>query len=120
MDDQYESTDEYNLRQYLLMLRTLQLYKDGSISFGHLISNLSALLGALKEPKEYWVEKFQSLWGKLEDTYAVMLDEGRTQFNDFDRQLVERALSDLEPLIKTEADRTATLSSSFRVTSHDS
>lgn len=84
------------------MLRMIGLYKTVSISFGHLISNLSALRGTLKKPLESWVGQFESLWGKLEDTHAVMLDDERKHFNAFDRQLVESSLTELEFLIKAE------------------
>ena len=100
MNDSADSTEAYDLRQYNLMLKMIDLYKGGSITLGHLVANLEALREALRAPAESALTGFDSLWGKLEDTHAVMLDEGRKEFSDFDRQLIETSLAEFESLIR--------------------
>lgn len=97
-----ESDAEYNARQYRLMLRVLHDYQHGVIKLGRLVSDLDALRDALQNPSQSWLGEFESAWGKLEDVYAVMLDEGRAEFDETDRRLISEALSKLTSLIDSQ------------------
>ena len=92
----------YNIRQYELMLKTLQDYRNRKISLERLINNLDALRGVLQVPPISWLDSFEPQWGKLEDVHAMMLDEERTELDELDLKLIESALAELEPLIKSE------------------
>lgn len=99
MDPLDDSMESYNRRQYDLMLRSIDLFEGGSTTFPLLVANLESLLDALKQLALSWIENFQSRWGTLEDVYASMLDEGRSDLNDLEHELVIRALADLKSMI---------------------
>lgn len=99
-----ESSQTYNVRQYKLMLKMIQDYQNGDIKLGHLVANLDALRGVLQNPPEPWLSEVESLWGKLEDVYAIMLDEERTEFDDLDRKLIKESIIKLESLVKAQIE----------------
>jgi hypothetical protein len=96
-----ESDLEYDLRQYKLMLSAIHDYQRGTVKLGRLISDLDALRDALQNPSQSWLGEFESAWGKLEDVYAGMLDEERTQFDETDRRLINEGVSKLTSLIES-------------------
>lgn len=97
-----ESDREHDLRQYERMLKALQHYRAGSLDLPRLISNLEALRDSLQSASQPWLDQFDSAWGVLEDVHAVMLDEGRPDFEDVDRTLVTEATARLEALVQSE------------------
>jgi hypothetical protein len=92
---------EYDDRQLRLMLSSISEYEAGKIALGHLVSNLEALQLTLEGQDLEFKAKFEPLWGKLEDTYAMMLYEERTAINDIDHQLITESLAELKPLISS-------------------
>lgn len=100
-----DSDSDYNERQYDLMLRTISGYRDGSIQLGHLVNSLEALNSALQDPTAEWLDTFGRAWGRLEDVYAVMLDEGRTGLDAADVELVDEAIAMLRVSIQRELNK---------------
>lgn len=101
------NTDEnadYDRRQYQRMLDLIARYQEGEIVIRILVDNLDALRQALTNPSKPWIERFEHLWGVLEDAYAVMLDNKETQLNPTLERIVDQALVNLVPLIKNEVD----------------
>lgn len=92
------SENEYNLRQFRLMLNSITDYESNHSSLGMLVSNLDALQSAL-EDHPLFRESFEPLWGQLEVTYAMMLDEERTSLNEIDEEVVNEAVSKMKALI---------------------
>ena len=74
------------------------------MKLGRLVSSLDAIYCALENPKQDFRNRFECDWGKLEDTNAIMLDQERMYLNEFDKELVQRALRDLEVLIASQLD----------------
>lgn len=96
---------DHNSRQYNLMLRNISLYQEDSIRLGDLVNTLEALNGALQHPTSEWSEAFEPAWGKLEDVYAVMLDEGRTESNAVEIMLIKDSVARLRALIQHELEQ---------------
>lgn len=101
MQPMTEQEREYNQRQYHLMQRAVQQYESDAISLGQLVDTLEALNSALLSPSESWLSEFEPAWGKLEDVYAGLMDEGDRQFDDIDRRLVGEAVIKLASLIQS-------------------
>lgn len=94
-----EADIEYNKRQYRLILRKIDDYGRGAIKLGELVGDLDALRLALQNPSDHWLREFESAWGKLEDVFAVMLDESRSEFDAIDTELISNALRDIRLLV---------------------
>lgn len=99
------SEREYNLRQLRLMLGFIHEYQQESLTLRDLIRKLEALGDSLQKPSEPWLKMFQSAWGKLEDVYASMLDEGRTELDEVDLRLIDEGVSQLLSLIQHEIEK---------------
>lgn len=97
--------DDYNLRQYRLMLARLGQYRAGSVGLAQLVNDLEALGAALDSPTEPWLAEFEPAWGMLEDVYASLLAEGRTAPGEPEQRVIERALARLTSLIESEVTR---------------
>jgi len=96
---------EYNLRQLGLMLKTIEEYQGGLQTLRATIKKLEDLSGCLIKPFPTWLKEFQSTWGMLEDTYAVMLYEKRTHLNNEEQEYVDNAISKLTPLVQSEINK---------------
>lgn len=94
--------NEYDLRQLGLMQEFIGKYESGKSSLGDLVSNLEALQSVLEGESSSFNDDFSSLWGRLEDTYAFMLDEERPTANEVDNRIVAEALDGLKSLISSE------------------
>ncbi len=90
---------EYDRRQLALMLDFIHEFETGRIGLGQLVSNLEALKSALESPPSTFSQTFEPLWGQLEITYAMMLDEERTDPSDLDKGLIDESVSGLRTLI---------------------
>jgi len=95
---------EYDQRQLKLMLDFIDGYETGRSGLGQLVSNLEALHSAMEDPSESFSDSFESLWGQLEVTYAMMLDEERQAPNKMDSRLVAEAIQGLKALIGSQSD----------------
>jgi Mg2+ and Co2+ transporter CorA len=96
---------EYNQRQYALMLRRIDQYRKEVITLGQLINDLEALNAALRTTSGSWTAKFEPAWGRLEEVYASMQSEGRSQLDEVDSKLIEQSLSELTSLIQSEVSK---------------
>ena len=69
---------DYNVRQFKIMTQKIDLFKEGQIGIGSLIADLEALLDVLENKEEVWEGTFRGYWFDLEQIYAAILDERRT------------------------------------------
>ncbi len=99
--------DEYNQRQYSLMLHFLDALERDHISLGRLVSTLEGLLFALEDTDKTWESIFVSFWNDLEMVYSLAQADQR-EMNDFEKAQVAEAISALkthiQPVIKRETD----------------
>ncbi len=91
--------NEYNIRQLRMMLDSIAEYESGRSSLGKLVSNLEALQSALEGQSSSFQESFESIWGQLEDTHAMMLYEERASPNEIDREILTDSIAKLQALI---------------------
>lgn len=89
----------YNRRQFLVMRRFIEEFKAGSMGLGQLIINLESLFASIKSPEPQWSGKFQVLWAKLEEEYAVMIHHHRTSLDPEAEALVDRSANELLALV---------------------
>ena len=92
--------NEYDKRQYRLMIETVEVNKLDINSLGKIIISLEALLGQLKEPDQEWVKTFQRVWGKLEDIYSFNIVEEKTFLSQQEIEWITQALKELRTLIQ--------------------
>ncbi len=90
--------DDYNQRQYKLMLNEINEYKSGKSNLGKLVSNLEALNSGLRSPSGTWQKEFQSAWWPLEEVYAMsrsdeLLSEVKSQ------EVIAKSLDELAALM---------------------
>jgi hypothetical protein len=102
MNPMNEFDEEYNFRQYKLMLKSIQDYQNAAIKLPQLIADLEALRSALHSPPESWLNDFDPAWGVLEEVHSVMLDEERQFFDEVDRKLINDALARLTSVIQAQ------------------
>jgi hypothetical protein len=57
-NENHRHKDEYNLRQYELMLPAVQDYRGGYIGLSQLVDSLDALQNALLNPPPDWLNFF--------------------------------------------------------------
>ena len=91
--------DNYNNRQYKLMLQKISLFRQGKIEIPDLIGDLEGLLNALEEPNSNWKNTFQIECGELEQVYAFALYEERDYLNQKDIKVIEKVLDNIILLI---------------------
>ncbi len=94
---------EYNARQLRLMLSCIDDFEKGQFGLGTLVSNLEGLRSVLEGTHDFGT-KFDSAWGKLEDTLALMLDQGRFTPNELEKEWIGEALLELRALIENHGD----------------
>lgn len=92
--------DDYDSRQYRLMLDLLNEFDARSVGLRKVITDLEALLGSLKNADTEWKSSFYSHWAILEDVYADALDKGWTQLPSARQAMVEGAASSLRRLVE--------------------
>ena len=85
------------------MLKSIDEYEQGQFGLGTLVSNLEALRSAL-EGTDGFGTTFDSIWGKLEDTLAIVLDQGRITPDDEEKEWIGQVLLELRSLIESEMD----------------
>ena len=92
--------NEYDKRQYRLMIKIVEVNKLDINSLGKIIISLEALLGQLKEPDQEWVKTFQRVWGKLEDIYSFNIVEKKTSLSQQEIEWITQALKELRTSIQ--------------------
>lgn len=99
---------DYNQRQYGLMLDLISNYRQRKIELSKLVNELDALNSVLESPSQSWVNKFEAAWARLEDVYAVMITDGRSELDNLDLELINKSLNELEELIPKQVDELKT------------
>lgn len=92
--------NDYNYRQYVQMLKALQVNKLDIDTLGHVTGSLEALLALLENPDKEWTEQFQSEWGVLEQVYSYNMVEGKKSLNEQETEWVTHSLENLKQLIQ--------------------
>lgn len=100
-----ERPNEYDLRQYELMRKTLSSFDKGETDLPDLIATLDALLAALEDAPEDWRKAFQAEWWTLEQVYAVALDRGQDAMAGENGSMVQGAVARLKDLVAERAVR---------------
>lgn len=95
-----EAFPSYDERQYRLMLGRLDAYQRGQIGLSPLITDLEALCDALQNTTADWRQDFWQKWGKLEDVYAIALDEGRSELEPTEEVVVNQVINNLRDQIQ--------------------
>ncbi len=91
--------NDYDKRQYALMIRSIEEFKKENLSANGLIGNLEALLVCLQEPDPNWKKLFRQEWAIIEDNYAVMRSEERSEFSLEEKRMVEKAIEKIQALL---------------------
>ena len=91
--------NDYNNRQYKLMLQKVLLFRQDKIEIPDLINGLDGLLNALEDPNPNWKDTFQTEWWELEKVYSIALDQEREYLDSNDLKVIEKALDNIISLI---------------------
>ncbi len=91
--------NEYDQRQYRLMLDAIENIELNTKSLDRVIFTLEALLAVLTDPEVTWVESFRTELGDLEQVYTHNLQEGNKALDAQGRVWSITALENLRALI---------------------
>ncbi len=91
--------EDYDIRQYRLMLDKLDAFGTQKLPLSNLISNLDGLLNALEDTDEQWKNAFLRQWGVLEDVYANSLDKNLQEIPGDQQVLVSKAVAEIRKLV---------------------
>jgi len=100
--------NDFLARQSQLILEAISTYRSGQLSLRHLVARVEGLLASIQgcqEIEQEWFDRVQSLWGRLDDCYAVLLDERKSGKH---RALLEedrRAITTILDALETELRR---------------
>ena len=100
--------NDYDSRQYSLMLRTMKEIRLNVKGIGKIVNSLESLLANLESNDPKWTDKIRSEWWTLEEIHAHNLSEGKHELTVQEKQWVEMALRNLEKLIQSKLDTTLT------------
>jgi hypothetical protein len=89
----------YNRRQLVMMRRSIEEFRTGSMGLGQLIVNLEGLFFCIESPDPYWSEQFQVSWATLEEVYAAMIHR-RTKLDAEAEALVGQSTDELLTLVE--------------------
>ena len=94
------NSSEYDQRQYQLMAKSVQQFKEGELDIYNLIRIIEGLLDVLQIPDEKWKDDVRNEWWTLEQVYAVAVDKGQKTLSAEDIDLVNEAVENIEILVK--------------------
>jgi hypothetical protein len=86
---------DYDRRQFQEMVKRIDGYRQGSLPFNKLITDLEALLCALESTDDAWKRAFQKEWSKLELLYADALDRGQISLSTEATNMAAEAVENL-------------------------
>jgi RNAse (barnase) inhibitor barstar len=89
----------YQLRQLVLLKKTLINYESNNISLNTLIDNIEILVNYLENLDSLWYEQMKSLWLDLEIIYAIRDSESRKDLNDVEIKKIVDTISALRQLV---------------------
>ena len=103
--------NEYNLRQFDLLIKSINDFEGGKLSLSSLISNIEGLIGALENFSLSQRNELIRKWGVLDEIFAVCLDENNRSLSKEERDLINHTLCELRELCfslmgKHESDKT--------------
>ena len=85
------------------MQMRLEEYAKKALSLKDLIDDLSALNDCLIGAENFdWRNEFEPAWSCLDEVYAFMVDEGRTEMTPEDCELVSASVKKLQVLVERE------------------
>ena len=93
------NSSEYDQRQYQLMAKSVQQFKEGELDIYNLISIIEALLDVLQMADEKWKDDVRNEWWTLEQVYAVAVHKGQTTLSPEDIDLVLEAVENIDTLV---------------------
>ena len=104
MDDIQTYNQEYDRRQYQLMLEQILAYENKHLSLRSLTFRLEGLLEVLNDVSEEWVGVFYENWGVLELVHADMIDRNQTHLDKRHTTLISNALQELKQQIQAKLE----------------
>ena len=90
--DKKEDIKKYNLRQIKLMESKILDYLNKKNPILWLINDLEALIYCIKKPPKNFIAQ----WSILEICYANIKYENRKNFNSLEKELIQKALKNLQ------------------------
>ena len=91
-----EDIIKYNLRQIKLMESKILDYLNKKNPILWLINDLEALIYCVKKPPKNFIENFIAQWSIIEICYANIKYENRKNFNSLEKELINKALKNLQ------------------------
>jgi hypothetical protein len=89
---------DYFRRQGDIMRSRISAYRAGTETLNDLAQDLEALRAVAASFSPEWHVQFQKAWATLEHVNAILLDEGRRDPTDVERQLITRSLREFDTL----------------------
>lgn len=86
-------------RQYSLMLRVIDQYRNNEIDTGYFIPSVHGLLEELDEEDPDWKARFLKLWDVVEVAWAYQIDANMSEMRRDHLDVVCRAVDDLKRLV---------------------
>jgi hypothetical protein len=97
-------SDDYNQRQYWLMLERLSGYEANTISLHSLSNDLEGLIYALEGIQESFRDSMLSFWGVLHDIAAGMIDNNTNILDEECARRVNDAVAKLKYIVLQQID----------------
>ncbi len=91
--------NEYDMRQYNIMLNIIEEYKENKKSLKQLIDNLDGLLNALENAEQKWKDEFHNEWWNLEQVYAVNNYRGKGFYSEEESKIINESIDNLQEII---------------------
>ena len=96
--------NEFDKRQFDIMILKIKSFKEGYLPLSELINDLEALLSVLSFQDKSWNDTFRSYWWELEEVYSFMLEEEKTIFTPEDKKIIDDAVQHLKKMIELKLD----------------
>jgi len=95
--------NDYDKRQLTLILKKIGFFRESDHSLTELSSltnDIPALINVMEAIEEPWKEECRSWWWDLEEIYAVALDRDKSALDENDKQIVFKAVDEIENMVK--------------------
>ncbi len=97
----HKNMNDFDKRQLILMLQTINNYKSDKVGISRVINNIGGLLNVLEDFDLNWKEKVRSYWFDLEIEYSVALSKGITNFDTESQNTIRNAIEEIAKLVES-------------------
>ncbi len=94
-----ESANDFNRKQYQIIIDKLNMYENGTLDLSRLIGDLEVLLGHIKDEDNNWRTLFLRQWGRLEDIYSIALVEN-SPLSKVDEDNIAISINNIRKLVQ--------------------